>query len=65
MAGKIGGIGQAGSNVVRLQIWKVAQNFVCGSATGQHFQNVSDPYAHPPDTGATMALRGIDSYVVQ
>jgi hypothetical protein len=60
-----GGVLQAGPNVRGLQIGKVGQNLRFTGPTGEHVEDILDPYAHVPNAGASAALFGIKRDAVE
>lgn len=60
MASQIGGISQAGSDVVGFQIGEIPQNFLRRSPKRQHLQYIDDADTHPANARAPVALLGVD-----
>lgn len=55
-----GGIGQAGTDVLGLQIGVVRQNLVGGGSSGEHVEHILHANAHSANTRTPPALRGVD-----
>jgi len=56
----LGRILEAGSNILRLQIRKVSEDFASRHAAGQEIKHVLHPDARAPETRASTALPGIE-----
>jgi len=60
MAGQMGGIGEAGADIVLHEVREVAQDLVCLRARGKHLQHVGHADAHAANAGPPVALFGPD-----
>ena len=58
----VGGIGQAGSDIVFGKVWEVVQNFLSSHATSKIGENIVDGNPHPANAGLAPALTGFEGY---
>lgn len=65
MVGLGRGVGQAGSNVLGVQVRVVLQDLGLVGTGGEQGQNVGDPHPSAPHSGTTVHDIGIDRDAVQ
>jgi hypothetical protein len=56
------GVGEAGADVVPLEVGKVRQNFIFRRPAGQHFEDINHANPHPPNAGPAVALLRPNGY---
>ena len=49
-------VGDAGADVLRLEVWEIGKNFFLGGPTGKHVQDILHADAHATYTRAPAAL---------